>query len=59
MMYQNCTSKFTVSRKNIHLRFSKHYWKCPILVKLQGKIRSSRPEVFYKEGVLENFANFT
>ena len=42
---------------NIHLRFSKHCWQYPILVKLHGKARSSRPEVFRKKGVFENFTN--
>ena len=42
---------------NIHLRFSKHCWQYPILVTLHEKARSSRPEVFCKKGVFENFAN--
>ena len=37
--------------------FSKHCWQFPILVKLQGKWRRSRPEVFCKISVLKNFAN--
>ena len=39
------------------MRFSKHCWQCPILVKLQGKARISRPEVFCQKDVLENFTN--
>ena len=42
---------------NIHLKFFKHCWQYPILVTLQENARISRPEVFYKEGVFENFAN--
>ena len=42
---------------NIHLRFSKHCWHYPILVTLHEKARSSRPEVFCKKGIFENFAN--
>ena len=51
MIYLNGTSKVSVSR------FSKHCWQCSTLVKWQEKARSSRPEVFCKKGVLENFAN--
>ena len=36
---------------------SEFYWQCTILVKLQEKCRSSRPEEFCKKGALENFAN--
>ena len=36
------------------MRFSKHCWQCLMLVKLQGKARSSRPEMFC---VFENFGN--
>ena len=42
---------------NIQLRFSKHCWQYPILVMLHEKARSSRPEVFCKNGVFENFVN--
>ena len=42
---------------NIHLSFSKHCWQYPILVMLHEKARSSRPEVFCKKGIFENFAN--
>ena len=42
---------------NIHLSFSKHCWQYPILVTLHEKARSSRPGVFCKKGVFENFAN--
>ena len=41
---------------NIHLRFSKRCWQYPVLVTLHEKARSSRPEVFCKKGVFENFA---
>ena len=51
MIHLSGTSKVSVSR------FSKHCWQCSTLVKLQEKARSSRPEVFCKKGVLENFAN--
>ena len=40
---------------NIHVRFSKHCWQYPILVTSHEKARSSRPEVFCKKGVFENF----
>ena len=42
---------------NIQLRFSKHCWQYPILVKLHEKARSSRPEMFCKKGIFENFAS--
>ena len=42
---------------NIYLRFSKYCWQYLILVKLHGKARSSRPEVFFEKGVFRNFAN--
>ena len=51
MIYLNGSSQVSAST------FSKHCWQCPILVKLQGKARRSRPEVFCKNSVLENFAN--
>ena len=40
-----------------YLWFSEHCCQYLILVKLQGKAGSSRPEVFCKKGVLENFEN--
>ena len=42
---------------NIHLSFSKHCGQYPILVALHEKGRSSRPSVFCKKCVFENFAN--
>ena len=42
---------------NINLSFSKHCWQYPILVTLHEKARSSRPGMFCKKGVFENFAN--
>ena len=48
----------TLSLVFINIEYSSEfYWQCPILVKLQEKCRSSRPEEFCKKGALENFAN--
>ena len=57
MIYLNGTSKVSISGESIHLKFCKHFWHYSILVKLQGKARSSRPKLF--KGVLENFSKFT
>ena len=54
---ERCFQGQSFSIKSIHLRFSKHCWQYSILVKLQVKARGSRPEVFCKNGVLENLAN--
>ena len=56
-IYLNGTSKVSISGESIHLKFCEHFWHYSILVKLQGKARSSRPKLF--KGALENFAKFT
>ena len=54
------TSNVSVSRKRLFIwGFCKHCWLCPIFVKLQAKATSSRPEVFFKKGVLRNFTKLT
>ena len=42
---------------NVHSSFSKHCWQYPILITLHEKARISRPGVFCKKGVFENFTN--
>ena len=57
MIYLNGTSKFSVLDKEYSFDVFQTLLAVPHFRKLQGKARSSRPEVFYKNGVIENFAN--
>ena len=46
-----------IALTQIKIFLGQYFWD--IFRSVQVKIRSSRPEVFYKEGVLRNFAKVT
>ena len=54
-------SKFSIFNYNIFFfwKRSSHWWHVSVTEKMQCKVQKQPPKVFYKKGVLRNFAKFT